>query len=84
MVDSINSGIQPSQVTRAEGTQRQTERRAAPETSSVSASVDQVSVSQEATELASAQQATQNISNDLAQNSDITLSGDLDRLNALL
>ena len=82
MVDSINP-VGPLQNTQSVKSNAQKNKDSAEATQSSSSHVDEVEISQEALNIAQAEQAASSISSALQENLNETLSADADRLNAL-
>ena len=82
MVDSINP-VGPLQNTQSVKSNAQKNKDSAEATQSSSSPVDEVEISQEALNIAQAEQAASSISSALQENPNETLSADADRLNAL-
>ena len=82
MVDSINP-VGQLQNTQSVRSNAQKNKDSAEATQSSSSPVDEVEISQEALNIAQAEQAASSISSALQENLNETLSADADRLNAL-
>tara|TARA_R110001592_G_scaffold16881_23_gene71851 strand:- start:5182 stop:5430 length:249 start_codon:yes stop_codon:yes gene_type:complete len=82
MVDSIGAGGQTPKVISTDTIQKASEKRS--EKSNSAPKTDEVTLSDEALSLSNAQQAAQDASTQISENRSLTLSSDVERLNALV